>query len=144
MRQHAGGLCGRINKLNTHCIKDKGWAETLPSSLRTLWKLRENVCIASEESRKRWVRQDALQRRSTPCSGAHYRVAVPHQCRWCWSVPRDVAETLAPNAVYIAYPRSVHSTTYSALQAHPGLQSCTLVPATLVHGHGEVGSHLKA
>jgi hypothetical protein len=53
-------------------------------------------------------------------------------------------EALAPNAVYIAYPRSVHPTAYSALQAHPGLQSCILVSATLVHGHGEVGNHLKA
>src|SRR4029453_16117318 len=50
----------QINKLNTHCIKDKGWTAALPSSLRTLWKLRENVCIASEESRTRLVRQETL------------------------------------------------------------------------------------
>src|SRR4030095_4515264 len=46
----------------------------------------------------------------------------------------DVAEALVP---------SVHPAAYSALQAHPGLQSCTLAPATLVHGYGEVGDHLK-
>jgi subtilisin family serine protease len=65
----------------TVCIKDKGGTETLPRSLRTLWKLRENVCIASEEFWERLVRQETLRRRSTPCSGAPYRVAVPHQCR---------------------------------------------------------------
>ena len=62
-------------------------------------------------------------------------VAVPHQCRWCWSVPGDVAEALVP---------SVHPTAYSALQAYPGLQSCILVSATLVYGHGQVDNHLKA
>src|SRR5215510_15392023 len=67
--------------------------------------------------------------------GAHYRAAVPHQCRRCWGVPRNVAEALVP---------SVHPTAYSALQAHPGLQSCILVSATLVHGYGEVDNHLKA
>ena len=70
-----------INKLNTHCIKGKGWRETLP-------------CFS----------EDTLE----------------------------------------AAKDSVHPTAYSALQAHPGLQSCILVSATLVHGHGEVGDHLKA
>jgi len=125
----------QINKLNTHCIKDKGWTEILPSSLRTLWKLRENVCIASEESWKRWVRQETLRRRSTPCSGVPYRVTVPHQCRRRWGAPGDVAEALVP---------SVHPTAYSALQAYPGLQSCILVSATLVYGYGQVDNHLKA
>src|SRR5262245_47091395 len=59
-------------------------------------------------------------------------------------VLEDVAEALAPRATYIAGPRSVHPTAYSALQAYPGLQSSLLVSATLVHGYGEVGNHLKA
>ena len=44
-----------INKLNMHGIKGKGWRETLPRSLMTLWKLRERgmavtkarVCLAA-------------------------------------------------------------------------------------------------
>ena len=53
-------------------------------------------------------------------------------------------EALAPNAGCIAYPRSVHPAAYGALQAHPGLQSCILVSATLVYGYGQVDNHLKA
>lgn len=94
-----------INKLDMHCIKGKGWRETLPRSLRTLWKLREKEDGSDRGLLLRLWRQ------------------MPF---------------IFPN------PRSVHPTAYGALQAHPGLQSCILVPPTLVHGHGEVGNHLKA
>jgi hypothetical protein len=78
------------NKLNTHCSKDKGWTETWPSSLRTLWK-------------RRWR-----------------------------------------HMLFLLLIRSLHPTAYGALQAYPGLQSCLLASATLVHRHGEIGNHLKA